>query len=133
MREGKPIPAYFTDRPIFYAGPTDPAPGEATGAFGPTTASRMDGYLEPFMKKRASLVTIAKGGRGKEAQAAIAAAGGVYLACVGGAAAITARDHVTESRIVDHADLGMEAVRLVRLKKLPALVVIDAHGSNFYA
>lgn len=133
MREGKPIPAYFTDRPIFYAGPTDPAPGEATGAFGPTTASRMDGYLDPFTKRGASLVTIAKGGRGKEAQAAIAAAGGLYLACVGGAAAITAREHVTESRIVDHADLGMEAVRLVRLKKLPALVVIDAHGSNFYA
>ena len=133
LRDGKQVPAYFTEHPIFYAGPTDPAPGQATGSFGPTTASRMDSYLEPFMKQGASLVTIAKGGRGKAATAAIAAAGGVYLACIGGAAAITARDHVVESRIIDHADLGMEAVRLVRLKKLPALIIIDAQGSNFYS
>jgi len=133
MRDGKAVPAYFTEHPIFYAGPTDPAPGQATGSFGPTTASRMDSYLEPFMKQGASLVTIAKGGRGKEAAAAIAAAGGVYLACIGGAAAITARENVLESRVIDHADLGMEAVRLVRLKNLPALVIIDARGSNFYS
>lgn len=133
LRDGKQMPSYFTDHPIFYAGPTDPAPGAQTGAFGPTTASRMDPYLEPFMERGGSLVTIAKGSRGKEAVAAIAEAGGVYLACVGGAAAITARDHVAESRIVDHADLGMEAVRLVRLVHLPALVIIDARGSNFYS
>ncbi|MFA5853267.1 MAG: fumarate hydratase [Spirochaetales bacterium] len=133
MRDGKAIPPYFAEHPIFYAGPTDPAPGQATGSFGPTTASRMDSYLEPFMKQGASLVTIAKGGRGKEAAEAIAAAGGVYLACIGGAAALTARDNVLESRIIDHADLGMEAVRLVRLKNLPALVIIDARGSSFYS
>lgn len=133
LRDGRPMPAYFTDHPIFYAGPTDPAPGAVTGSFGPTTASRMDSYLEPFMKRGASLVTIAKGARGKEAAAAIAGAKGIYLACVGGAAAIMARDHVVESRIIDHADLGMEAVRAVRLKNLPALVVIDARGTNFYS
>lgn len=133
LRDGQSMPAYFTDHPIFYAGPTDPAPGAVTGSFGPTTASRMDSYLEPFMKRGASLVTIAKGARGKEAAAAIAGANGIYLACVGGAAAIMARDHVVESRIIDHADLGMEAVRAVRLKNLPALVVIDARGANFYS
>ncbi|MFA6365936.1 MAG: fumarate hydratase C-terminal domain-containing protein, partial [Candidatus Hydrogenedentales bacterium] len=133
LRDGQPMPAYFTDHPIFYAGPTDPAPGAVTGSFGPTTASRMDSYLEPFMKRGASLVTIAKGARGKEAAAAMAGAKGIYLACVGGAAAIMARDHVVESRIIDHADLGMEAVRAVRLKNLPALVVIDARGANFYS
>jgi len=77
LKDGKPIPSYFTDHPVFYAGPTDPAPGAATGAFGPTTASRMDSYLEPFLKRGASLVTIAKGGRGKAAEEALAAAGGV--------------------------------------------------------
>jgi fumarate hydratase class I len=133
LRDGQPMPTYFTDHPIFYAGPTDPAPGAVTGSFGPTTASRMDSYLEPFMKRGASLVTIAKGARGKEAAAAIAGAKGIYLACVGGAAAIMARDHVVESRIIDHADLGMEAIRAVRLKNLPALVVIDARGTNFYS
>jgi len=133
MRDGKAVPPYFAEHPIFYAGPTDPAPGQASGSFGPTTASRMDSYLEPLMSQGASLVTIAKGGRGKEAVAAIAAAGGVYLACIGGAAAITAREHVLESKVIDHADLGMEAVRLVRLKNLPALVIIDARGSSFYS
>jgi len=133
MRDGKAVPSYFSEHPIFYAGPTDPAPGQASGSFGPTTASRMDSYLEPLLRQGASLVTIAKGGRGREAVAAIAAAGGVYLACIGGAAAITAREHVLESKVIDHADLGMEAVRLVRLKNLPALVIIDARGSSFYS
>ncbi|MFZ3109686.1 MAG: fumarate hydratase [Rectinemataceae bacterium] len=133
LRDGKEIPDYFRDHPIFYAGPTDPAPDAISGSFGPTTASRMDSYLEPFMEKNASLVTIAKGARGKEAAAAIASAGGVYLACIGGAAAITARENVIGSTIIDHADLGMEAVRSVRLKGLPALVIIDANGRNFYS
>ncbi|HWP68487.1 MAG TPA: fumarate hydratase, partial [Rectinemataceae bacterium] len=108
VRNGGSIPSYFVDHPIFYAGPTEPAPGESTGSFGPTTASRMDSFLSPFMDLGASLVTIAKGGRGEEARAAIAEHGGVYLGSVGGAAAITARKHVVESRIADYADLGME-------------------------
>ena len=132
VRNGAPMPSFFVDHPIFYAGPTEPAPGESTGSFGPTTASRMDSYLSTFMSLGASLVTIAKGGRGQEAKAAIAGHGGVYLGCVGGAAAITARNHVAESRIVDYADLGMEALRLVRLDKLPAIVLIDAGGASFY-
>jgi fumarate hydratase class I len=133
MAEGGQIPDYFIDHPVFYAGPTEPAPGAVTGSFGPTTASRMDDYLPAFMPRDASLVTIAKGGRGAAAQSAIAAFRGVYLSCVGGAAALLARDHVKESRIVDHADLGMEAVRLVRVYRMPAVVVIDARGSNFYS
>lgn len=133
VRGGQPLPDYFSRHPIFYAGPTEAPPDAATGSFGPTTAARMDSYLPFFLGRGASLVTIAKGSRGPEAAAAIAAAGGAYIACIGGAAAITARDHVAESKIVDHADLGMEAVRLARLKALPALLVIDARGSNFYA
>lgn len=133
LSQGGKIPDYFLDHPVFYAGPTEPAPGAITGSFGPTTASRMDDYLPHFMPKGGSLVTIAKGGRGAAAQAAIGEFKGIYLSCVGGAAALLARDHVTESRIVDHADLGMEAIRLVRLRRMPALVVIDARGFNFYS
>ncbi len=133
MRSGAKPPAYMTEHPVFYAGPTDPAPGRVSGSFGPTTASRMDPYMGEFTQAGASLVSIAKGGRGASAIQALTQARGVYIACIGGAAAFTARDHVVESRVVDHADLGMEAIRLVRLRALPALIVIDAKGGNFYA
>ncbi len=133
MRGGAGTPRYMIDHPVFYAGPTDPAPGRVTGSFGPTTASRMDPYMEELTKAGASLVSIAKGGRSAAAIRAIAAARGVYIACIGGAAALTARDHVLSSLVVDHADLGMEAIRLVRLRELPALLVIDSNGGNFYA
>jgi fumarate hydratase class I len=92
----------------------------------------MDGYLPLLTEQGASLVTIAKGGRGPEAKACLAAAQGVYLAAIGGAAALNAVEHIAESKVIDFADLGMEAVRLVRLKSLPALVVIDARGDSFY-
>jgi len=132
MERGAPPPEYFVEHPVFYAGPTDPAPGAVTGSFGPTTAARMDPYLAPFTAAGASLVTIAKGPRGKAAAEAIAAARGVYLAGIGGAAAIAAREQVVDSRIIDYEDLGMEAVRLVTLRDYPAIVVIDASGASFY-
>jgi fumarate hydratase class I len=130
---GRGLPSCFTEHPIFYAGPTEAAPGEASGSFGPTTASRMDGYLPALLRAGASLVTIAKGGRGVEARAALNEAGGVYLVTVGGAAALNAVAYVAESRVIDFPDLGMEALRLVRLKSMPALVAIDAQGGNFYS
>lgn len=133
MREKAAAPAYMTEHPVFYAGPTEPAPGRVSGSFGPTTASRMDPYMEELTRAGASLVSIAKGGRGAAAIKAIAASKGAYIACIGGAAALTAREHLLESKVVDHADLGMEAVRLVRLSRLPALLVIDSNGGNFYA
>ncbi len=133
MRDGKRVPDYMTEHPVFYAGPTEPAPGMLTGSFGPTTASRMDPYMEELTRAGACLVSIAKGGRSAAATKAIADSRGVYIACIGGAAALTARDNVLESKVIDHADLGMEAIRLVRLRNLPALLVIDSSGGNFYA
>lgn len=133
VKSGIPIPEYFLKHPVFYAGPTEPLPGKPSGSFGPTTASRMDAYLDFFMAHGASLVTIAKGNRSEQAQKALQKVRGVYLAAIGGAAALTAREHVLESRIVDFADLGMEAVRLVKLARLPAMVVIDASGRSLYA
>lgn len=93
----------------------------------------MDGYLDALMERGASLVTIAKGGRSSGAAAAIARRGGAYLACIGGAAALAARDHIVSSDIIDYADLGMESVRAVRLRELPAILAIDARGRDFYA
>jgi fumarate hydratase class I len=133
LEQGRKLPPYLTEHPIFYAGPTEAAPGMISGSFGPTTAGRMDSFLDALMERGASLVTIAKGGRGKKAIEAIAAHRGAYLACIGGAAALAAREHVTESRIIDYPELGMEAIRLVRLKSLPAMIVIDGEGKDFYA
>jgi fumarate hydratase class I len=132
LAEGNSFPSYMATHPIFYAGPTEALPGNITGSFGPTTSSRMDDYLGPFLARGGSLVTIGKGGRSAGAKQALATHGGVYLACIGGAAAITARDHITESRTVDYADLGMEAIRIVTLDRLPAIVIIDSKGSDFY-
>lgn len=132
LAAGRPLPDYLLRHPVFYAGPTEAAPGTASGSFGPTTAGRMDGYLEALMERGASLVTIAKGGRGAEAAKAIARRGGAYLAAIGGAAALAARESVVSSEVIDHADLGMEAVRRVVLKDLPAILVVDGSGRDFY-
>ena len=130
---GGELPPYLARHPLFYAGPTEAAPGAASGSFGPTTASRMDGYLDELMARGASLVSIAKGGRTAAARAAIARRGGAYLACLGGAAALAAREHVVSSEILDYADLGMEAVRRVVLRDLPAIVAVNGSGADFYA
>jgi fumarate hydratase class I len=133
VEEGKPLPDYLMRHPVFYAGPTEAASGMVSGSFGPTTAGRMDAYMEMLTSRGASLVSIAKGGRSKEAARVIASNGGVYLACIGGAAALAAREHVVSSEIIDHADLGMEAVRRVVLRDLPAMIVVDGSGCDFYA
>ncbi len=130
---GGELPPYLAKYPIFYAGPTEAAAGMASGSFGPTTAGRMDSFLDILMDRGAALVTIAKGGRSKKATEVIASHRGAYLACIGGAAALAARDHVAESRVIDFPELGMEAVRLVRLDSLPAMVVVDGEGRDFYA
>jgi fumarate hydratase class I len=132
LEQGEPAPAAVMSRPIFYAGPTEPKEGFVSGAIGPTSAKRMDSYMAPFLGKGLGLVTIGKGERGKDAVDAIRRFGGVYLAAIGGVAALNARRHVAASVVKDYADLGMEAVRHVRLVDLPAIVAIDAHGASIY-
>jgi fumarate hydratase, class I len=133
VEDGRPLPGYLSRHPVFYAGPTEAAPGQVSGSFGPTTAGRMDGYMEMLVSRGASLVSIAKGGRSPEAARAIGAAGGAYLACVGGAAALAAREHVVSSEVIDYPEFGMEAVRRVVLRDLPAMLVVDGRGRDFYA
>ena len=132
IAEGKPLPDYLFRHPVFYAGPTEAAPGNASGSFGPTTAGRMDAYMPELTARGAGLVTIAKGSRSAKANEAIREAGGAYLCAIGGAAALAGRDHIVSSRLVDYPELGMEAVRLVELRDLPVIVGSNAAGRNFY-
>ena len=129
---GKPLPGYLLRHPVFYAGPTEAAPVNASGSFGPTTAGRMDAYMAELTARGASLVSIAKGSRSAKANEAIREAGGAYLCAIGGAAALAGRDHIISSRLVDYPELGMEAVRLVEVRDLPVIVGSNAAGRNFY-
>lgn len=132
LEEGRPLPAWFTDRAVYYAGPANTPPGQVIGSFGPTTAQRMDGYVRSFMAAGGSLVMLAKGNRSKEVTAACREFGGFSLGTIGGAAALIARDHVRSERIVDFADLGFEAARLIEVRDLPAFIVIDDKGGGLY-
>lgn len=132
LAAGQPLPDYFKSHPVFYAGPARTPPGFASGSLGPTTAQRMDGYLDAFMAAGASLVTLAKGNRAPGVTAACKKYGGFYLGAVGGAAALAAREYVAASEIVDFADLDMEAVRRVTVTGLPAFVICDDKGGSLY-
>ena len=130
---GKPLPAYLMEHPIYYAGPADTPEGKTIGRFGPTTAQRMDAYADELMSKGASLVTLAKGNRSAAWTAACKKYGGFYLGTVGGAAALIAEENITKSELIDYPELGMEAVRLVRVVDLIAFVIADDKGNELYA
>lgn len=130
---GKPLPAYLSEHPIYYAGPADTPAGKTIGSFGPTTAQRMDAYADELMSRGASLVTLAKGNRSAAWTAACKKYGGFYLGTVGGAAALIAEENITESEVIDYPELGMEAVRLIRVVDLIAFVIADDKGNELYA
>ncbi len=132
LAAGRPLPSWFTDRAVYYAGPANTPPGKVIGSFGPTTAQRMDPYVRSFMAAGASLVMLAKGNRSKDVAAACREFGGFSLGTIGGAAAMIARDHVVSERVVDFADLGFEAARAIEVRDLPALVVIDDKAGSLY-
>jgi len=133
LDKGQGLPQYLKDHPIYYAGPAKTPRGLPSGSFGPTTAQRMDGYLGGFMKVGASLVTLGKGNRTAAATEAPKTFGGVFLGTIGGAAALIAKEHILSSETIDFADLGMEAVRRVVVKDLPAFVIYDGRGGDLYA
>jgi len=126
------VPPYFKNHPVYYAGPAKTPRGYASGSFGPTTGQRMDGYLAAFMKAGASLVTLAKGNRSAAVTEACRTFGGFYLGTIGGAAALVAKEHILSSEILDFADLGMEAVRRIVVRDLPAFILSDDKGGNLY-
>lgn len=132
LDEGKPLPDYFKNHPVYYAGPARTPKGLPTGSFGPTSAQRMDNYVEEFMKAGASRVMLAKGNRSDKVAEACRKYRGFYLGTIGGAAALVAREHIVSSELVDFADLGMEAIRKIVVRDLPAFIIFDSRGNKLY-
>ena len=130
---GKPMPAYLRDHPIYYAGPAKTPEGYASGSFGPTTAGRMDSYVDQFQAAGGSMVMLAKGNRSSEVTEACARHGGFYLGSIGGPAARLAQDSIRKVEVLDYPELGMEAVWRIEVEDFPAFVVIDDKGNDFFA
>jgi fumarate hydratase class I len=133
VERGEELPEYTRQHPIYYAGPAKTPTGYASGSFGPTTAGRMDSYADLLMSRGASLITLAKGNRGKNVKEACAKYGGFYLGTIGGAAARLAKDSIRKVEIIDFPELGMEAVHKVEIEEFPAFIVINDQGEDFYA
>jgi fumarate hydratase class I len=130
---GEGLPQYVKDHIIYYAGPAKTPEGYASGSFGPTTAGRMDSYVDLFMQNGGSFVTLAKGNRSKQVTKACADHGGFYLGSVGGPAAILAQDCITNVEVVEYEELGMEAIWKIEVKNFPAFIIVDDKGNDFFA
>lgn len=133
LDRGEGIPDYFKDHIIYYAGPAKTPEGYASGAFGPTTAGRMDSYVALFQKHGASLVMLAKGNRNRAVTASCHTHGGFYLGSIGGAAARLAQECIQKVDVIDYPELGMEAVYKIEVKDFPAFIVVDDKGKDFFA
>ena len=132
LKEGKPMPDYFKKHPVYYAGPAKTPKGMASGSFGPTTAGRMDPYVDEFQSKGGSLIMLAKGNRSQQVTDACKKYGGFYLGSIGGPAAILAKNSIKSVEIVDFEELGMEAVRKIRVENFPAFIIVDDKGNDFF-
>jgi len=132
LEQGKPLPDYLKRHPIYYAGPAKKPDGMPSGSFGPTTAGRMDSYVDLLQRNGASLIMLAKGNRSDIVTQACKANGGFYLGTLGGAAAQTAFEYITDCRCIDFEDLGMEAVWKITVKNFPAFILTDNKGNDFY-
>jgi fumarate hydratase class I len=121
------------DHIIYYAGPAKTPEGYASGSFGPTTAGRMDSYVDLFMEKGGSFVTLAKGNRSKVVRDACKKHGGFYLGSVGGPAAILAQDCIKKVEVVEYEELGMEAIWRIEVENFPAFIIVDDKGNDFFA
>ena len=130
--EGKPMPEYFKNHPVYYAGPAKTPIGMASGSFGPTTAGRMDVYVDLFQSLGGSRIMLAKGNRSQAVTDACKKHGGFYLGSIGGPAAILAKDSIKSVEVVDFEELGMEAVRKIKVENFPAFIIVDNKGNDFF-
>jgi len=130
---GEPMPSYLRDHAVYYAGPAKTPAGYPSGSFGPTTAGRMDAYVEQFQAAGGSLVMVAKGNRSAAVTNACAQHGGFYLGSIGGPAARLAQDCIRKVEVVEYAELGMEAVWRIEVEDFPAFIVVDDKGNDFFA
>ncbi len=132
LDSGKGLPSYLQERCVYYAGPAKTPAGMASGSFGPTTAGRMDSYVEQFQAAGGSLVMLAKGNRSKSVTEACKKYGGFYLGSIGGPAARLAQDCIKKVEVLEYAELGMEAVWSIEVVDFPAFIVVDDKGNNFF-
>ena len=133
LDSGKPLPDYFKNHAIYYAGPAKKPDGYASGSFGPTTAGRMDSYVEQFLAAGGSLIMLAKGNRSTAVSQACKKYGGFYLGSIGGPAARLAQDCIKKVELLDYEELGMEAIWKIEVENFPAFIIIDDKGNDFYA
>ncbi|MDF1750449.1 MAG: FumA C-terminus/TtdB family hydratase beta subunit, partial [Alphaproteobacteria bacterium] len=129
---GEPLPDYFKNHPIYYAGPAKTPEGYASGSFGPTTAGRMDSFVDQFQAAGGSLIMLAKGNRSPMVRKACATHGGFYLGSIGGPAARLAQDCIRKVEVVEYEELGMEAIWRIEVENFPAFIVIDDKGNDFF-
>ncbi len=132
IEAGQGLPDYAKQHPIYYAGPAKTPTGYASGSFGPTTAGRMDSYVDLFQAHGGSLIMLAKGNRSKAVTDACKKHGGFYLGSIGGPAAILAQDNITRVEVLDYPELGMEAVWKIEVKDFPAFILVDDKGTDFF-
>jgi fumarate hydratase class I len=133
LNNGDAMPDYFKNHPVYYAGPAKTPKGKPSGSFGPTTAQRMDPYVEAFQTHRGSMIMLAKGNRGQTVTEACSKHGGFYLGSVGGPAALLAEKNIKSVEVVDFEELGMEAVRKIEVVDFPAVILVDDKGNDFFA
>jgi fumarate hydratase class I len=133
LAAGEPMPDYLRDHAVYYAGPAKTPQGYASGSFGPTTAGRMDSYVDQFQAAGGSLVMLAKGNRSAAVTAACQRHGGFYLGSVGGAAAKLAQECITKVDVIEYPELGMEAVWKIEVRDFPAFIIVDDKGNDFFA
>jgi fumarate hydratase class I len=132
LQSGKGLPDYFKNHPVYYAGPAKTPRGMPSGSFGPTTAGRMDPYVDLFQSHGGSMVMIAKGNRSQMVTDACKKHGGFYLGSIGGPAAILAKENIRSVKVLDYPELGMEAVWEIEVENFPAFILVDDKGNDFF-
>jgi len=132
LASGGGMPDYMKNHAVYYAGPAKTPTGMASGSFGPTTAGRMDSYVDEFQAAGGSMVMLAKGNRSKAVTNACKKHGGFYLGSIGGPAAILAQNNIKKVEVLEYAELGMEAVWKIEVENFPAFVVVDDKGNDFF-
>ncbi len=132
IENGEGLPQYIKDHPIYYAGPAKTPEGMPSGSFGPTTAGRMDSYVDLFQSNGGSMIMIAKGNRSQQVTDACNKHGGFYLGSIGGPAALLAQENITNVELLEYPELGMEAIYRIKVKDFPAFILVDDKGNDFY-
>ncbi len=132
LDRGEPMPQYLKDHPIYYAGPAKTPKGMASGSFGPTTAGRMDPYVDQFQAAGGSMIMIAKGNRSKQVTDACHKHGGFYLGSIGGPAAVLAKNSIKKVELLEYPELGMEAIWKIEVENFPAFILVDDKGNDFF-